>query len=476
MVWLRTAIVGLALSQVGAETPQTVLLDFQAPWCGPCRQMQPVVDGLAEEGYPIRQIDKDRNPELARQYGVSSIPCFIMLRDGKEVDRVVGATSYQRLIRMYDAAGWRPLDLGSGSRDAAADTPAARVARDESPRGLPSTPAMPASFSERKEQAAPADADWERFIAASVRLRVEDPTGHSCGTGTVVDSRQGQALVLTCGHIFRDSKGKGRIEVDLFGVNQGTSAEGRLITYDLKRDLALVSIAAPQGVTVCPIAPPGYAAAPGDSVVNVGCNNGDIPTARDSRILSLDKYLGPPNVQVSGVPVVGRSGGGLFSKDGYVIGVCNAADPADQEGLYAGLPSIHELLDSVKLSFVYKSETKDVRGIASTPTEADGESLLPAEMAAMRELDKRRQEGAEVICIIRDPANPGGKSEIFVLNNASPTFLRALAKKQEAAMGGPQLTSYEVPAESRENPAPRRIPREPILDRADNPNGWPTRR
>ena len=56
-------------------------------------------------------------------------------------------------------------------------------------------------------------------MAATARLRVEDGEGVSWGTGTVIDSRQGEALILTCGHIFRDSDGKGRVEVDLFGAD-----------------------------------------------------------------------------------------------------------------------------------------------------------------------------------------------------------------------------------------------------------------
>jgi hypothetical protein len=103
------------------------------------------------------------------------------------------------------------------------------------------------------------------------------------------------------------------------------------------------------------VAPVGYAIANGDPVVNVGCNNGRQPTARHSRIRSQDKFLGPPNLQADGLPVVGRSGGGLFSREGFVIGVCNAADPMDNEGLYAATASIRAELDRAGLAYVYKS-------------------------------------------------------------------------------------------------------------------------
>ena len=69
------------------------------------------------------------------------------------------------------------------------------------------------------------------LIAASVRLRVEDANGHSCGSGTIIDARDGQALILTCGHIFRDSKGKGQIEVDLFSPSGQQRVPGQLISY-----------------------------------------------------------------------------------------------------------------------------------------------------------------------------------------------------------------------------------------------------
>ena len=104
------------------------------------------------------------------------------------------------------------------------------------------------------------------MLAASVRLRIADADGHSCGSGTIIDARPGgEALILTCGHIFRDSKGQGKIEVDLFGPTPATRVPGRLLAYDLKRDVGLVAIQPPGQVTVARVAPPGYHDSPGRS-------------------------------------------------------------------------------------------------------------------------------------------------------------------------------------------------------------------
>ena len=212
----------------------------------------------------------------------------------------------------------------------------------------------------------------QRLIQSSVRLKINDPTGASYGSGTIIDARQGEALVLTCGHIFRDSNGKGEILVDLLGPGAPEHLPGRLVSYDLKQDVALVSIRPGVAVGVAPVAPKGQRIARGDRVITVGCNNGGPATAIYSQINSLDKFLGPPNVQVAGAPVEGRSGGGLFTSEGLVIGVCNAADPADNEGLYAALASIHQQLDQAGLSAVYAARP------APSEPDASGRVVVPA--------------------------------------------------------------------------------------------------
>lgn len=71
-------------------------IDFYADWCGPCVVMKPVIEELEKEltgDIEIKKIDVDQNQEEASKYGVMSIPTYLILKDGKEVDRLVGVTS-----------------------------------------------------------------------------------------------------------------------------------------------------------------------------------------------------------------------------------------------------------------------------------------------------------------------------------------------------------------------------------------------
>ena len=68
------------------------LIDFYADWCGPCQVLGPTLDELAEEltDVEFKKVDIDQDPELAEQYGVTSIPCLVLEEDGEELDRSVG--------------------------------------------------------------------------------------------------------------------------------------------------------------------------------------------------------------------------------------------------------------------------------------------------------------------------------------------------------------------------------------------------
>ncbi len=448
MVSVQIATLVVALLGAG----DTVLLDFHAAWCGPCQSMKGTIAELERAGYPIRRVDTDRQRALADRFGVQSIPCFVLLVDGKEVGRLTGASRRSELLDLFARAGVKP---GTHSGIARAQSP------DRSgPSPQPSTTG---------------GVTPQRLIKASVRLKVEDPTGSSYGSGTLIDARQGEALVLTCGHIFRESDGKGRILVDLFGSQAPQQLLGRLVAYDLDKDIGLVSIRPGVPVEVAPVAPKGTRVGRGEKVITVGCNNGGPATAIYSQINSIDKFLGPPNVQVAGLPVEGRSGGGLFTTDGLLIGVCNAADPADNEGLYAAVASIHEQLDRFGLTAVYAarpgpSELAGARAVrpatsGSVPevalaggpdprqlatTSAPAGAMSQSERATLAEL-RKRTEGAEVICIIRSLNAPNAPSEVIRLDHASPAFLKQLAVDHQA-QDARHLTSLELPA--RRTPPP----------------------
>ncbi len=85
------------------------LLFFTATWCGPCQQMNPVIKRLQSEGLPIRSVDVDEEPDLPKQFGVSSIPYFQLVIAGKPASGLSGITTEKELRKLIDSK-WTPID------------------------------------------------------------------------------------------------------------------------------------------------------------------------------------------------------------------------------------------------------------------------------------------------------------------------------------------------------------------------------
>ncbi|QGJ70926.1 Thioredoxin [Planctomycetales bacterium 10988] len=496
----------MALLLLTSPGSDVVLYDFSATWCGPCQSMKPTVHRLSSEGYPVQIVDVDRQPQLASQYQVRQVPCFVLVSGGKPVARLTGTQSYQTLKQLLDRElSQRP----SAASPNVGQEYASRTMRTmNGPQGMPATPSTESPFTQMSasarstpaatatpasHQAAPATIDQadqaslqqiaQMAFAASCRLRIEDPDGHSWGSGTVVHAHGKEALIITCGHVFRDSKGKGEISVDFFGPGSLKGLAGQVVSYDLKRDVGLVRIETPYPLTCARVAPVGYVAKQNDTVISIGCPHGNDPEVLASQINSINKFLGPPNLQVAGAPVQGRSGGGLFSDDGLLIGVCNAADPEDDEGLFAALGSVHAILDQVQLSFVYRPELAPQYAMGgSAPARRSAPSFQPASRpSATPQADPYRSasnpprresatnpvlgeltpvsappqaesfsmptvgitgEGSEVICIVRSIEDPTGKSQVMVLDRASPEFMEQLSR-EVGVQNSRHYTSHE---------------------------------
>ncbi len=86
------------------KSDKTVLIDFYAKWCGPCRMVSPIVDEISEQTqeYRVCKADVDEEPELAQKFGVSNIPTLVVVKNGKIANQCVGARSKEFILSMMN--------------------------------------------------------------------------------------------------------------------------------------------------------------------------------------------------------------------------------------------------------------------------------------------------------------------------------------------------------------------------------------
>lgn len=461
-----TSAVTLVLFSVLAAADDPVVLEFTTANCPACRKADPVVRGLAQEGFPIRQIDAAQR-KLVQQFHVRGYPTFVLVSGGREVSRIEGTASRERLIDLLKPA-------------AALEAKSEMLIRGQSPEARG-----------RNVAASPAQA----ALAATVRLRVNEGATDGIGTGTIIDTHYNEehkaeeALIVTCGHIFRESQGKGKITVEIFTPQGIRKVEGSLLDFDDKRDVALVTVWPGVQVAVAQVAPKDFVVRPQDPAFTVGCSNGQDPTVVESRITAVNRFLSKPNYTAAVSPPEGRSGGGLFSADGHLIGICNASIQDENQGLYASLPSIHGQLDKFNLGQIYQraavsnavEPTAGTVALASAelPTAAPRNDLparpapsrdpmpnpsglphLPQQMPRAAPLAADSVETAagddiEVVVIVRSKQRPESSSEIYLVDNASPDLVSSITTAARASAQARAVTRQNQSADrlARQNPA-----------------------
>lgn len=371
----------LLIAATLAITPQAELIDFTAQWCEPCQQMKPIVEKLHREGLPVRQVDYDENRALANRYRVTGLPTFVLVVNDKEVARVVGRTSEAELRQMLKLL---PNESAAAPANAQASTPPKRnwipafLDRNGKPEAN-TPPSDPIARGQSPDEPANTGTDQVAPVAAkdpmqtAVRISVKDAEGVDYGSGTVIGSKDGQALILTCFHIFRGHSPSDTVQVDLFPNGpdgQPVTYRGEYIKGDEDADVALVGINGTPLMPVSPIAPPSQFPKQGDLVFSVGCAEGrPQPTKLQHHVTRINPFDGADTTECTGEPAVGRSGGGLFNSEGRVIGVCFAAqkNPQKPRGVYAGPKEIHTILsDAGFAALIPQSRGEALAETAST--------------------------------------------------------------------------------------------------------------
>lgn len=328
------------------------------------------MDGVIEEavarGWVVRRVDMRLEPHVVERWRVHSSPTTLLLRGGREVDRILGGVSLQeftqRMLRASSADSLRPARevVGMVRHQSAAQ----EIQRGE--RGIDGlVPMVPIGSNSPVGRVAGGEPRVSAKLA-TVRIIVDEPSHQAVGSGTIIDAQQGEALVITCGHLFRDMQPNSPISVEVFQDGKPIAYRGELIHHQIEeKDIGLVVFRPGRAVAVAPIVMREERLQEGESVFSVGCDHGQFPSVRDSRVTKLNRYLGAANIETSGAPVQGRSGGGLFNSEGELVGVCYAADGDLDEGLYCGTEVVHEQVLKLGLGRLLEP-TRAVEGVGVT--------------------------------------------------------------------------------------------------------------
>ncbi|MCA9106732.1 MAG: trypsin-like peptidase domain-containing protein [Planctomycetales bacterium] len=455
MQWV--AHLAVACLFVAPQPPADVeLLFFTAARCTYCVRVAPVVEDLQARGYPIRTIQYEAEPQVVEQFGITQFPTFVLMHQGKPIDQAVGMIAAERMVAMIESAAALSAPPGGGL------APPPRAAPDygqapfhqNDPGDIARVGYQAPAGAARSDAAAdPATPDprrigfvdqlsraQDRALQASVRIHVAEARTLACGSGTIIDQRGNDALVLTCGHLFREAGTNAEVEVEIGFPHQPRRYPAMVLSYDSEaHDVALLTVRVDGPVATAPLAPLGYPLSQGDEVFSIGCGGGDDPTVFRTQIKAITQYTSARKYDTFGRPEQGRSGGGLFTAGGQLIGVCNARAVDVDEGIFAGQEGLLAILRDNRLDdlltdpeFLAERDPR-TEGRVSSPPQDDSRTFAVA--AADRSSSASAAAPAGAITVLVPDPNQPGQMRVLVIDNPQPELLSHL-EAQASVVGG----------------------------------------
>ena len=183
----------------------------------------------------------------------------------------------------------------------------------------------------------------DRWLTATVRLMISHGSGTVYGSGTVVERNGRRGIVATCAHLFRKTEGQQPVHADVYLNGQRYRSTGKCLIYDFKTDVAYVGFDDLPDMPAISMASYDHLPRPGDSGYVAGCDYSSAPAVWDTKITAINRVSTTPNIETSQVPRQGRSGGGVFSADGRLMGVCQGVNPVHGEGIYPAVEHFRPL-------------------------------------------------------------------------------------------------------------------------------------
>lgn len=473
-----------------SDTTGPRLFFFTMDHCPPCAQVRPEIERIIAAGYPVTTIDARTNPAWTQHFQVATTPTLILVCDNQVVQRHSGILTGEQMVGWFQAI--------SASRPTPPPDPRTAPMREADRQ---SGPVVQSGATEpHSATAGTREAGSQQEVSAmraTVRLRVEDAEGFSFATGTVIHSHGPEAVVLTCGHVFRDGDGAGKITADIGWVGSGSpqTVPGQLLHFDAGPcDVALVLIRPGFEVPFVELAPGDARIARGAAVFTIGCDQGQPPTIRRTQIKDHSNYDGVDKYDIVGRPAIGRSGGGLFASDGRLIGVCNAAAVDFDEGIYSSLPNIWRELALTRVDRVLQTRTEiasagtplsppngmsgngpgaDLSGVPEVPRV--GPSAPPV-MTPVSLASTRGPGHQELILVVRDRLT--GQNQTVVFDDPQPELIRWIQQQAGGQTPGgrsPEQSGGELEsiADLRQTMPVLPVPENPATNnlRAQSPDG-----